>query len=393
MIANILIVEDVADEADLLERLLQKMLAARKQNGISELKFEYAVNAAQAKDMLSSSVLSPYHVVLLDLCIPAGLQSSEDVISGLNILDFIRERGVARQVLAVSGHPSVMLRAYQGKIEDWVKKPVVQEDLWDKFLAAWRNVILMECQELQHRRLRDLRPQVQSLDSARFNKLFSDLQQGAAQTCHELRRLLPERLMIDLDRDENDPIVQEIERLEEKIDAARAAWDSLAAGSEGSANLQRISLEDSLREAFEAVEPLYIQRRVKLDRPKGETHVASFGWDTEVVLRELLVGPLVPQSTPQSPDTAPREEDTRLEVKVTSKEGFAALRIADNLPPLRAEDVEQINQGAAIAPDAEFGRAWGLSVIQRTAMRGGGSIQVSSGPSGNVVIYKVPLMT
>src|SRR5207244_714553 len=152
--------------------------------------------------------------LLLDIWLPLNQQSPyEKAELGFRVLDFARENGSARQILAVSGHPGEREKAFRG-LEDWVDKPVTQEKLNSKFFPAWRNVITIECQELRHRRLRHLLPQAQYFSTSRFGKLFSELLQGAGQSCHGLRRLLPERLMIDFERDRTDPITQEIKRLE-----------------------------------------------------------------------------------------------------------------------------------------------------------------------------------
>ncbi|MGZ8845797.1 MAG: hypothetical protein ACXW3C_04975, partial [Pyrinomonadaceae bacterium] len=55
------------------------------------------------------------------------------------------------------------------------------------------------------------------------------------------------------------------------------------------------------------------------------------------------------------------------------------------------KQVQAINSGQRIIPDANFGRAWGLSVAQHVAMRGGGELKLTSKRGKNIVTYYIPL--
>jgi|GEM_PF-3682406 len=343
-----------------------------------------ATNRDSARDMLSKAARSrPYHLLLADLNITSDPESTQDDVQfGLEVLDFSRESGGARQVLAISAFPTET-EALRHRADDWISKLANEKDLQEKLLTAWNNIIAIECQDVLRCRLRWLLPQVQYIFTARFGKRFAQLLEGATQATRDLRSLLPERMLIDFDRDNQDPIVQEIDRLDCVVEKSKVEWNLLAGGGGESPRVTPVRLEDQLSKAFEQIEPLWIQRKADWRRLKGQTEVAAFGGNVESVLRELLMGPLL---------EGPLPDARKIDITVTIDGGFANLMIQDSLPPMNVDDVQKINLGAALAPDEEFGRTWGLSVVNHTAVQGGGSIAVRSSASGNDVIYKIPLM-
>jgi hypothetical protein len=61
---------------------------------------------------------------------------------------------------------------------------------------------------------------------------------------------------------------------------------------------------------------------------------------------------------------------------------------------LTRADAQAINGGFAIGPNhgaTRFGRAWGLSVVQHVALRGGGRLIVTPQQQGSQITYVIPL--
>lgn len=70
---------------------------------------------------------------------------------------------------------------------------------------------------------------------------------------------------------------------------------------------------------------------------------------------------------------------------------MAKIQFRDNFEPIQGQLAEQINRGDNIAPRDGQWRAWGLSVVQHIASRGGGRLEVQPLEDGNLITYRVTL--
>ena len=123
--------------------------------------------------------------------------------------------------------------------------------------------------------------------------------------------------------------------------------------------------------------------------PERETRILSFRDkfrdNAEVVIREILVGGLSEETD------LSKSLEVAVEVTIGDGTGMAQIRFRDNFNPIRADLAEGITNGYNIAPGDGQWRAWGLSVAQHIALRGGGRLIVEPQEDGNLITYQVTL--
>jgi hypothetical protein len=194
------------------------------------------------------------------------------------------------------------------------------------------------------------------------------------------------RLGLDMEKDAQDPLVRRLTAIERSVTDARKEWADLQNELIGKdEDPHEAVVDDLLDKIVEGLLPCLTLKRIEIVRPqKGTTRVLTFQEDVRTVLTEVILGGL--SEHPDHCGTA-----GKFEISVESKERYAEVRFVDNLAPLLGETAETINRGNAINPDGKFGRAWGLSVVQHAALRGGGRLKVERKADGNVITYLIPL--
>jgi hypothetical protein len=104
-----------------------------------------------------------------------------------------------------------------------------------------------------------------------------------------------------------------------------------------------------------------------------------------MIIREILTGGLS--------ETKEAHASTLPEVVVNIEKnvGMAEISFRDGFNPIPADQAEQITKGEIIPPRDGQWRAWGLSVAQHVALRGGGRLIVEPMEGGNLITYRVTL--
>jgi hypothetical protein len=104
-----------------------------------------------------------------------------------------------------------------------------------------------------------------------------------------------------------------------------------------------------------------------------------------MIIREILTGGLS-EIKEADPSTLPE-----VVVNIEKNVGMAEISFRDGFNPIPAEQAEQITKGEIIPPRDGQWRAWGLSVAQQVALRGGGRLIVEPMEGGNLITYRVTL--
>jgi hypothetical protein len=104
-----------------------------------------------------------------------------------------------------------------------------------------------------------------------------------------------------------------------------------------------------------------------------------------MIIREILTGAL---SETKDDHTSTLPE---VAVNIEKKAGMAEISFRDGFIPIPADQAEQITKGEIIPPRDGQWRAWGLSVAQQVALRGGGRLIVEPLEGGNLITYRVTL--
>jgi hypothetical protein len=103
------------------------------------------------------------------------------------------------------------------------------------------------------------------------------------------------------------------------------------------------------------------------------------------IIREILTGGL---SETKDDHTSTLPE---VAVNIEKKAGMAEISFRDGFIPIPTDQAEQITKGETIPPRDGQWRAWGLSVAQQVALRGGGRLIVEPLEGGNLITYRVTL--
>lgn len=381
---RVLIVEDEKPQREALKALLERLDAdEREAAGIADVEVEMAACAAEARSLLEQTVAQgrPYDLMLLDLGLPEHPYEGDQPELGLGILQFAKQRQAVRGVIVVSVFRELerfVAPAFQLGATDFLGKPYKLEEVPPRFLAAWRRVK----SDLLRAEQRQLRARaVLYADKSfhyRFGASLSRLIQAVRYETSTLRGL-------HTSEDTADTLKQSLAALETAVSQAKAEWQQLQAPFQSPEEASRnITVEQELARLAEELRPC-LTIELTSD-PLHTTQVLSFDDGTQdnvqLILREILIGGL---SELSEPDEA---TSWRVTVNVVVEEGVAVLRFKDNFAPLDAELARQVTDGEIIAPRAGQWRAWGLSVVQHLALRGGGRLLVEPQADGNLITYR-----
>lgn len=357
--------------------------------GIDQLKIDVAMWGERARGLLerASRQGRPYDTMLLDLRLPEKKGDHDSVKVGLGLLKKASRLGAVHESIVVSVLTDFewVSKAYHRGAADYVGKPIVPADLTAAVLRSWDRSLLKASTRILDERIRTLVPHAARGLAYRFGSCFSGLLQRVVNTREGLRTELADRLALDAARDKEDSLVTRIADLERAERAARDDWAELSKSlGDQQTKAKRLSLHDLTADAKRELEPCLIAKRVALKQPgTASASILSFGNDVRTVIRELICGAL--NELPDYPD-----DGVSLKLSVERREAEVELTMSEDLPPISRHDAELINKAMAVAPESTFGRAWGLSVVQHTALRGGGRLVVEPSTNGNTIRYLIP---
>jgi hypothetical protein len=209
--------------------------------------------------------------------------------------------------------------------------------------------------------------------------------QDAVYAHDSIRAGIAERLGLDPQGDPEDSLMRSLASLYTATEDARKEWADVHGGLAISEVIPgNLALDDLIAGVVRSLEPAAVVKNARLAAPVSDgCAVLSFGDDVRTVIAELIAGGLSEAS-----DGLP--EPAVFNIAVSMLEEFVELSVSDNLKPLPGNVADFVQRGFAVPPDARFGRAWGLSVVQHTAMRGGGRLIVEPAEHGNLIRYLIP---
>jgi hypothetical protein len=289
-------------------------------------------------------------------------------------------------VFSALSYFDLVLRAYRGGVAEFFAKGTDSPQLLRAtVLRSWDRIMREDSTRILDGRVRALVPHFTWELSHRFEECFTHLIQDVARIRGSLQSELADRFGLDANRDQQDTLVRAVGKLGEAGDLALNDWRSITGEiGEQDGKEKTVTIGSVIQATMGALEPCFIAKRVK---PKlgdlAAFPVLSFGQDVNAVVEELFAGALS-----ELPDFPPENEV----FTVSTAEGAAMmeLSIEDTGKRIDSKKAEQINQGMTLAPAGDFGRAWGLSVVQQTAMRGGGRLEIEPSETGNRIRYLVP---
>jgi len=393
-----IIIEDEKPQAEAARYVLQTISREQmREAGINGVEVTLANCAAEALSHLQKAVeeKKPYDIMLLDLSLPEDTGRNEAAEQGLSILDFVQKRKVAHGVIIVSVFTELdryVGPAFRLGADDFIGKPYNVEEMQARVLKTWNRIKQLHRQkmlnEVMQASLRELAPYADKGISYQLGSCFSKFIRAVRSEADELRNALLKQFGLNSPGELPGALAQHLADVENSIKDAREEWKRIQEPFKIADDRPRgLVVEKAVNQLAEELRPCMT---VKLDSPAdAETHILSFQDACQdnamMIIREILVGGLIEL------DEHEFQKSLEAEVKVAVVDGMAEISFRDNFKPIPAEQAEQISKGENIPPRDGQWRAWGLSVVQHIALRGGGRLIVEPLEDGNLIIYRVTL--
>jgi CheY-like chemotaxis protein len=393
---RIIVVEDEKPQAEATRHILRTISPQElKEAGTDGVEVTLANCAADARHQLQQAVddKKPFDIALLDLGLPENNGESESADQGLSILNFIRERNAAHDVIIVSVFTELdryVGPAFRLGASDFIGKPYNEEEMQARVLKAWSRIKesrrQMILNKMMKASLKELAPYADKGISYQLGSCFTKFTRQVRRDAHELRDALLKQFGLDSPEELPGALAQRLASVENSLSDARDEWKRIQEPFKIADDSPRdLVVENAIIQLAEELRPCVTVRIV--ESVQSETRILSFQDAYQdnalMVIREILVGGLI----------EPEDKDNSWEVavKIAVVDGMAEIHFRDNFKSLPIELAEKVTKGKNIPPRDGQWRAWGLSIVQHIALRGGGRLIVEPLENGNLIIYRVTL--
>lgn len=382
---RILIVED---DDGIREDLRYHFESFRPRTRDSAMALRFAVDTAKSAEEVEERVRAayqcqPYDVVLLDLHLPGW--NLRDASVGLGILRDIGRRLAAAVVIITRlwDEQSVIAEVIRiGVACDLVPKPFKSmEDVIHRSLQAFFSGQQRLWDEIKQTHLKqwvlsqaraEAASAVTELVTNRLGQLqnrIEDLMVVAAdtQSSHEPDGLLP--ALAELRKGVLDTTTK-CSQLQNGMLPATGSWEC-------------VDLIAVLRNVLHSLRSGFCSQVLHVEDELGESvALHTFVDATRSVLTEILVNTI---------DATTKDSSLQIRCERNKEKGIVQMMFLDQSAPISEEDCQRIANGEV--GDVSIGRAWSLSLAQRTANDIGAWIEVGSRPqgTGNCITLNLPL--
>jgi CheY-like chemotaxis protein len=399
---RILVVEDEKPQAEATRHILRTIGPEElKEAGIDGVEVTLANCAADARHHLQRAVedKKPYDIALLDLGLPENNGESESADQGLSVLSFIREHKAAHDVIIVSVFTELdryVGPAFRLGASDFIGKPYNEEEMQARVLKAWsriresrRQIIL---NEMMKSSLKELAPYADKGISYQLGSCFTKFTRQVRRETDELRAAMLKEFGMSSPEELPGALAQRLAAVENSARDARDEWKRIQEPFKIADDSPRdLVVENAIIQLAEELRPCVT---VRIEAPvQNETRILSFQDAYQdnalMVIREILVGGLIEPDEPGELNN--KYKSWEVEVGIAVVDGMAEIHFRDNFNPLPIELAGKITKGENIPPRDGQWRAWGLSIVQHIALRGGGRLIVEPLENGNLIIYRVTL--
>jgi CheY-like chemotaxis protein len=402
---RIIVVEDEKPQAEATRHILRTIGPEElKEAGIDGVEVTLANCAADARHHLQRAVedKKPFDIALLDLGLPENNGESESADQGLSILNFIRERKAAHDVIIVSVFTELdryVGPAFRLGASDFIGKPYNEEEMQARVLKAWSRIRESRRQrilnEMMKSSLKELAPYADKGISYQLGSCFTKFTRQVRRETDELRAALLKEFGMSSPEELPGALAQRLAAVENSVRDARDEWKRIQEPFKIADDSPRnLVVENAIIQLAEELRPCVT---VRIEAPvQSETRILSFQDAYQdnalMVIREIMVGGLIEPDEPGEPgELNKKEKSWEVEVGIAVVDGMAEIHFRDNFNPLPIELAEKITKGDNIPPRDGQWRAWGLSIVQHIALRGGGRLIVEPLENGNLIIYRVTL--
>jgi DNA-binding response OmpR family regulator len=393
---RIIVVEDEKPQAEATRHILRTISPEEmREVGLEGVEVTLANCAADARHHLQRAMedKKPFDIALLDLGLPENNGESESADQGLSVLNFIRERKAAHDVIIVSVFTELdryVGPAFRLGASDFIGKPYNEEEMQARVLKAWSRIRESRRQlilnEMMKSSLKELAPYADKGISYQLGSCFTKFTRQVRRDTEQLRAAMLSQFGLNSMEELPGALAQRLASVENSVRDARDEWKRIQEPFKIADDSPRdLVVENAIIQLAEDLRPCVT---VKIEAPvQSETRILSFQDayqdNAMMVIREILVGGLI------EPDEI--EKSWEVAVKVAVVDGMAEIHFRDNFNPLPVELAEKVTRGENIPPRDGQWRAWGLSIVQHIALRGGGRLIVEPLENGNLIIYRVTL--
>jgi len=389
---RILIVEDNEDIlAGNTQDLLRMSTEQKDSSGVDSFVIHDARTVEEATNLLNEAqkFRSPYDLVLLDLSLPLSKTTPrESPDSGMKILKLVGDTGAARGVIVVSvfSMHEYVVKAFRDGAVDFIAKPFTRETLQTQVLKSFEKVSARAFEELVERRPEELGPYAENMLTYRLGVCFSRFIQSIVNETESLQDGFKERWGLDVDRDSADTQVQHLIAIEKAVGSAKLEWNDMLSSLNNADDAPGVCvLEEVVSEIRDLVLPWLSLKKIKLTMIPGHAaKVRTFQDDVQTVVKEIVFGALSELINHDNPSGV-------VELSVRTNGDRAEVCFKDNFDRIESKTADAISNGITVLPEPRFSRAWGLSVAQHIALRGGGRIKVEANEERNLITYSIPL--
>jgi len=389
-----LIVEDDKYQADAVSYILQATGERQmKDAGIDGFEITMVNYAADARKVLDQAGrdAKPYDLLLLDLGLSENSGEDDKPEMGIELLKLAKDQEAAPGIIVISAFTDLERYALIGAT-DFIGKPYGKEELQKRVLSAWRNVKEKYRQRMVTAilkdSLRELAPYADKGIIYRLGSCFSRVTHSVRQEAEEIRTELFNQYNLGPADTLPAPLEHRLAAVKDAVNSARQEWKEIQRPFKITEESPcGVIVEDEVKQLAEQLHPC-INVRLETSAERA-TRILSFrdefNGNAEVVIREILVGGLS--------DETDHSKSLEVSVEVVSGDGMGMAQIffQDNFNPIDSDLAEKINNGENIPPGEGQWRAWGLSVVQHIALRGGGRLIVEPREDGNLITYRVTL--
>jgi CheY-like chemotaxis protein len=405
---RIIVVEDEKPQAEATRHILRTISPIEmREAGIEGVDVTMANCAADARHQLRRAAedKKPFDIALLDLGLPENNGESESADQGLSVLNFVRELKAAHDVIIVSVFTELdryVGPAFRLGASDFIGKPYNEEEMQARVLKAWGRIRQSRRQailnEMMKASLKELAPYADKGISYQLGSCFTKFTRQVRRETDELRAALLEEFGMNSPEELPGALAQRLASVENSVSDARDEWKRIQEPFKIADDSPRdLAAENAIIQLAEELRPCMT---VRIESPvQSETRILSFQDayqdNAMMVIREILVGGLIEPDEPNEPgelgEPNKKEKSWEVAVRVAVVDGMAEIHFRDNFKPLPVELAEKVTRGENIPPRDGQWRAWGLSIVQHIALRGGGRLIVEPLEDGNIIIYRVTL--
>jgi len=329
-----------------------------------------------------------FDILVLDLSIPEKEDDHElqhcDSGHGLEVQKKAPQ-GTAVVVVSDYGTFNNVKTAFREGALDFLKKPVIIEQVMDSAMQAWEKT-WMSCRHRESQLWKDrLLMQLQQFKDEvadRFTTLLTSRAGRLLNAVDSVAEGLDDRFLLSEEREPDDSIVKSLKQIRSETEQMLQRASELRQRiSPRERRVKPVDAMDILRSVSDKLYPAQIFRRTRVKLPDPappSVMIGSFSEDVAAILEEVLFGSITAYPSLDKSRSGPLSSTwNEVVVSVNEKDDSVSIIIEDAASPEPLKPYDPLT-----APTEELRRRhreWGVWLAQRTAHNIGAQLTVEQG--------------